>query len=126
MAVFVQRFLIILFICAIKISDPTDPIAGIPVDIHASKIRNAFTTIFVVLNFATSWLGYHLLKHRAQHHLILQKKGKLKKAVPINHLVSCLSIGDFVSYVWQVRRIPGGRYGILMLWTAFFSLAHVS
>lgn len=103
------------------------PTGGIPVLTDASTMRNGYTTIFVVLNFAISWLGSRLLKRRVQHHLTLQKKGKQKKAVPINHLTSWLGgIGDFASYIWHVRRIPGGRYGILMLWTAVFGLAHVS
>jgi uncharacterized membrane protein len=100
----------------------------IPVDTDASTMRVGFTTIFVALNFAISFLGSRLLRRRVQRQLTLQKKDSKGKvsAVPINHLTPWLAIGDFSTYIWRVRRIPGGIYGVLMFGTAVFSLAHVS
>ncbi|KAM3072103.1 hypothetical protein ACMFMG_008565 [Clarireedia jacksonii] len=95
-----------------------------PVD--ASTMRIGFTTIFVALNFAISFLGSRLLRRRVQRQLTLQKKDTKGKvaAVPINHLTPWLAIGDFITYIWRVRKLPGGIYAVLMFGTAVFSLAH--
>lgn len=94
----------------------------------AQRMQYLFIGIFLVLNFAISYLGSHLLRHRVQHHLTIQRDDPKDKApsVPINHLVPWLSIGDFATYIWYIRKIPGGRWGILMLGTAVFSLAQVN
>jgi hypothetical protein len=98
------------------------------IPLSASYTRVAFTTLFVVLNFAISFLGARLIRRRVQRHLTLQKRDSDRKvsAVPINHLTPWLAIIDFSTYVLRIRKLPGGIYGILMFWTAIFSVAHVS
>ncbi|PQE07934.1 hypothetical protein CJF32_00003063 [Rutstroemia sp. NJR-2017a WRK4] len=97
-----------------------------PIDVDASSTRVGFTTIFVVLNFAISLLGSRLLRRRVQRQLTLQKKDSKGKVspVPVNHLNPWLSFGDFWMYIFRVRKLPGGIYGVLMCGTAVFSLAH--
>jgi hypothetical protein len=91
--------------------------------IDPSTVRNVFTTAFVAVNFAISFLGTYYLKRRVQRALVTQKMGTWT-SVPISHLTSWLSIGSVTSYIWKVRRLPGGVLGWLMLWTGIFSLAH--
>jgi hypothetical protein len=91
--------------------------------ISPSTARNVFTTAFVIINFAISFLGSYYLKRRVQRTLLSQDLGTWR-TVPISYLTSWLSLGGVTSYVWKVRRIPGGILGWLMLWTGIFSLAH--
>ncbi|KAH8692104.1 hypothetical protein BGW36DRAFT_41817 [Talaromyces proteolyticus] len=86
-------------------------------------VRNIFTTIYVVLNAGISLIGTYYLKRSAQR-ILLQKRNGKHRTVPVNHLVSWLTLGSFASYVKAVRKIPGGGFGLLMIWTGIFSLMH--
>lgn len=39
-------------------------------------------------------------------------------------LISWLPLSTVASYLWTIRRLPGGMYGLLMVWTGIYSLAH--
>lgn len=86
-------------------------------------LRNVFTTVAVSLNFLITIIGSLYLKRSAQR-ILLQKKNGKNETVPVKDLVSWLPLGTVASYIWRVRKFPGGIVGTLMIWTGIFSLAH--
>lgn len=89
-----------------------------------ASVRNVFTTIAVVLNLCITLIGGYFLKRSNQRTLLRKSKDGHYRTVPVTHLASWQSLGGIASYIWQLRRLPGGRYGMLMIWTGIFSLAH--
>lgn len=91
--------------------------------IDSFKVRNIFTTVYVVLNTAISLIGSYYLKRSAQR-ILLQRRNGMHRTVPITHLTSWLTLASFASYVKAVRKIPGGGFGLLMIGTGIFGLLH--
>ena len=86
--------------------------------VNSKDIRNIFTVTFIVLQWLVGFSGAALLKRRNQASLLKENP----KAVPLSHLSSWLSDVETLKYLWQTRRLPGGRYGLLMLLTGAFAL----
>jgi hypothetical protein len=77
----------------------------------------------VILNFAIGFAGSFFMKRRNLHQLN-SKKGSARK-VPIDYLTSWLSLGGTLTYAWDTTfQLPAGYYGLLMLLTGSFGLAH--
>jgi hypothetical protein len=87
--------------------------------LNTTSARNILTTVFVVLNFAVGFVGAFYLQRRNLHRL---NTGDRK--VPINHLASWMSLSGTLTYTWNTFQLPGGYYGLLMLLTGVFGLAH--
>ncbi|CZT49548.1 uncharacterized protein RSE6_10412 [Rhynchosporium secalis] len=83
-------------------------------DLSANSWRNVFTTIFLVLNFLIAWIGHRLVKRQC-HRTLLKSK-----PVPVTRFTPWLSLGSTFSYIWTLRRIPGGWLGIIMIFSGIF------
>lgn len=85
--------------------------------LNSSDVRNIATTIFWVLTTLITVTGTLLLSHRNQYKLL-----RRKDFIPLNHLSPWMSDLNAFIYCWKTKRLPGGRYGILMLLTSAFAL----
>ncbi|KAL2059920.1 hypothetical protein VTL71DRAFT_10075 [Oculimacula yallundae] len=83
-------------------------------DLSASAWRNVFTTIFLILNFLVAFIGHRLVK-RQGHRTLLKSK-----PVPVTRFTPWLSLGSTFSYMWTLRRIPGGWLGLIMIFSGIF------
>lgn len=87
---------------------------GNVVSTDASSIANYFTTLFLVLNFLIAFIGHRLIK-RQGHRTILKSQ-----PVPITRFTPWLSLGSTFTYMWTLRRIPGGYLGLIMIASGLF------
>ncbi|KAK0123817.1 hypothetical protein ONS95_008813 [Cadophora gregata] len=83
-------------------------------DLSPSAWRNIFTTLFVILNFLVAFIGHRLV--RRQGHRTLLKS----KPVPVSRFTPWLSLGSTFSYIWTLKRIPGGWLGLIMILSGLF------
>jgi hypothetical protein len=83
---------------------------------NPERARTIFTTIFIVLNFLIGLIGGRLIKRHNQRKLLKNEP------VPVTQLVPWLSLGSTYSYVWSLRKIPGGIFGILMIISGAFGI----
>ncbi|PVH77132.1 hypothetical protein DL98DRAFT_591529 [Cadophora sp. DSE1049] len=83
-------------------------------DLSASGWRNIFTTLFLVLNFLVAFIGHRLVR-RQGHRTLLQSK-----PVPVSRFTPWLSLGSTFSYIWALKRIPGGWLGLIMILSGIF------
>ena len=86
------------------------------VTLPALGTRNVFTTCFVIINLAITFLGGLYINKRNQRHL-------LDGAIPVSHLTPWMSLGGVFSYAKATRQLPGGAIGFLMLVLGLFSLS---
>jgi hypothetical protein len=92
--------------------------------VDTATMRNILTSTCLGLNFLITMIGAVFLKRRIQRILLRSQDNGKPSNVPIHYLTTWLSLGSVISYVFKVRKLPGGIFGILMLWTGIFSLAH--
>ncbi|MCJ1251779.1 hypothetical protein MMC30_009017 [Trapelia coarctata] len=83
----------------------------------SADVRNVATAIFWILTTLITLTGTLLLNRRNRYMLL-----RGKDFIPINHLSTWMSQWNAVTYWWQTKRLPGGRYGILMLFTGALAL----
>lgn len=84
---------------------------------NSADVRNVATAIFWVLTTLITLTGTLLLNRRNRYMLL-----RGKDFIPLNHLSTWMSDWNAITYWWQTKRLPGGRYGILMLLTSAFAL----
>jgi hypothetical protein len=90
--------------------------------LDTATTRNILTTVFVILNLSIEIVGAFFLKSRNLHKL--STKRETDRKVPINHLTSWISLTGTLTYTWNTFQLSGGKYGLLMLLTGMFALAH--
>ncbi|KAH7310324.1 hypothetical protein BKA65DRAFT_165697 [Rhexocercosporidium sp. MPI-PUGE-AT-0058] len=88
--------------------------SGTTSHLSASDWRNIFTTLFLVLNFLIAFIGHRLV--RRQGHRTLLKS----KPVPVSRFTPWMSLGSTISYIWTLKRIPGGWLGLIMIFSGLF------
>ncbi|KAI6712268.1 ATPase, P-type (transporting), HAD superfamily, subfamily IC [Marssonina coronariae] len=88
--------------------------SGETTHMSVAAVSNIFTTLFLVLNFSIAFVGHRLIK-RQGHRNILKSK-----AVPVTHFTPWLSLGSAFTYIWTLRRIPGGYLGLIMIASGLF------
>ena len=91
---------------------------GVYTDVNSRVVRPVFTIAFFLLTWLIGFIAAFFLSWRNQSKLLHGRK----KAIPLNHLSSWLSEPDALWYLWYTRRLPGGRYGLLMVSTGLFTL----
>ena len=87
--------------------------------LNSGTTRNIGTLGFFILTGLIGFVGSYSLKVRNQQRLLREENGE----VSLNRLSPWLSESDTLTYIYKTRRLPGGRYGLLMLFTGAFSLA---
>ena len=92
--------------------------------IDVATMRNILTSACLGLNFLITMIGAFFLKRRIQRVLLQSQNNGKPSSVPIHYLTTWLSLGSVMSYVFKVHKLPGSIFGMLMLWTGIFSLAH--
>ncbi|KAF4624239.1 hypothetical protein G7Y89_g13936 [Cudoniella acicularis] len=78
-------------------------------NISSSTVRNVFTTVFLVLNVIIMFVGGRLIKRQAQRKLL---KGQ---TVHLPNLTPWLSLGSTLTYCWNLKTLPAGWFGLLMI-----------
>ena len=95
---------------------------GVYTDINSRVVRPVFTIAFFLLTWLIGLFAAFFLSWRNQSKLLSGRS----KPIPLNHLSSWLSEPDALWYLFYTRRLPGGRYGLLMISTGLFTLvSHV-
>ena len=87
--------------------------------LNSGTTRNIGTLGFFILTGLIGFVGSYSLKVRNQQRLLREENGE----VSLNRLSPWLSESETLTYICKTRRLPGGRYGLLMLFTGAFSLA---
>lgn len=85
-------------------------------------MKNIFSIIFTVFGLSIAMIGSHFLKRRNLHRLTSVRHED--RIVAITEMTSWLSFGGTFKYTLKTRKLPGGRWGFLMIIAGAFALAH--
>jgi hypothetical protein len=89
---------------------------------NTSVMKNIFSIIFTALGLCIAMIGSHFLKRRNLHKLTSPRHED--RIVAITEMTSWLSFGGTFKYILKTHKLPGGRWGFLMIVAGAFSLAH--
>ena len=88
---------------------------GVTTSLSLATTKNIFTTVFFILSLLITFFGGRWLTRQA-HGRILKHE-----AVPVNSLVPWLSTTSALQYIWIMRKLPAGLFGLLMIVSGCFS-----
>lgn len=88
------------------------------VDLDAGKVRVYCTTVIKMLGVLVTLAGTLAIKRFNQRQVVKDKH----TLIPLHKISSWLSPTQVATYAFKARRVPGGRWGFLMLLAGIYSL----
>lgn len=87
-------------------------------NLDSGSVRVYFTTAFKVLGFLVAFIGSFAIKRLNQRQAIKNES----IVIPVHKLAPWMSAVAVSIYSWRAWRLPGGYWGLLMLFMGGFSL----
>jgi len=80
--------------------------------LNTSTTKNIASMIFISYAMVITFVGAHFLRRRNLHRLAKAGEGQL---IAITEMTSWLSLIGTLTYIQKTRKVPGGKWGFVML-----------